>query len=74
MSPTMQSLGLQRLSVEERLRLVQELWDSIAASDPEIPISDAQRAELDRRADELDRNPSIALSWDQVIEGIRDGR
>ncbi len=46
MSVSLKSLGIDRLSVADRLILVEELWDSIAAA---TPLTDAQRAELDRR-------------------------
>ena len=46
MSVSLKSLGIEQLSVAERLVLVEELWDSISAA---TPVTDAQRAELDRR-------------------------
>jgi putative addiction module component (TIGR02574 family) len=39
---------LRKLSVAERIQLVEDLWDSIAA-DSDLPLTDAQKAELDRR-------------------------
>ncbi|QKT03596.1 addiction module protein [Ectothiorhodospiraceae bacterium 2226] len=50
---------LRDLSVEQRIRLVEELWDSIAADQSALPLTDEQRAELDRRLDafETDRDP-----------------
>ena len=49
---------LFKLSRAERLQLVEDLWDSIAADQKALPLTPAQRAELDRRLDsyELDRN------------------
>ncbi len=49
---------LQELPVEERLRIVEDLWDSIAADQKSLPLTAAQRAELDHRLDayETDRN------------------
>lgn len=54
------------LSVKERLRLVEEIWDSIAASPEEISLTVAQRKELDRRKREHRRNPSAAKPWAEV--------
>ena len=40
---------LQQLTVDERIRLVEDLWDSIAADQGALPITADQRSELDRR-------------------------
>ena len=42
---------LRTLSIGERIQLVEELWDSIAADQALLPLTDEQRAELDRRLD-----------------------
>lgn len=54
------------LSLKERLRLVEEIWNSIAASPDEIPLTTAQRKELDRRKREHRQNPSAAKPWVEV--------
>jgi putative addiction module component (TIGR02574 family) len=54
------------LSVTERLQLVEDLWDSIAADSAEISLSAEQREEIDRRLAEHDRNPESALPWEEV--------
>jgi putative addiction module component (TIGR02574 family) len=66
MPSIMQDLGIDRLSVADRLALVQEIWDSIP-SDPEmVPLTEAQRAELERRlADSLAR-PDAVTPWEDV--------
>jgi putative addiction module component (TIGR02574 family) len=59
---------LFQLSTAERLELVEELWDSIAAereSEP-FPLNNAQRQELDRRVRELDEHPERARRWEEV--------
>jgi len=66
MPPTLQSLGLDRLSRADRIALVQALWDSIAGETPAAPISDARRRELERRADEDDASPDDLIPWEQV--------
>ena len=49
---------LQDLPVEERIRIVEDLWDSIAADQKTLPLTADQKAELDRRLDayEVDKN------------------
>lgn len=50
---------LLELPLDERIRIVEDLWDSIAAEQQSLPLTMEQRAELDRRLDayELDRDP-----------------
>lgn len=42
---------LLELSIDERIKLVEDLWDSIASEQQMLRFADAQRAELDRRLD-----------------------
>jgi putative addiction module component (TIGR02574 family) len=62
---------LKGLPVDERLRVVEAVWDSIA--DDSIPpsLSPEQRAELDRRLDAYEANPENVLTWDEVLERLR---
>ena len=66
MATTLESLGIDRLSVDERLTLVQQIWDSIAADRDHVPLTEAQREELERRADDDDANPGDTVPWEQV--------
>ena len=49
---------LQELPIEERIRVVEDLWDSIAVDQKALPLTASQKAELDRRLDayEIDKN------------------
>ena len=47
-----------KLSVAQRIQLVGDIWDSIAAVPDAIPLTDAQRAELDHRLDAYHRDPT----------------
>ena len=49
---------LRRLPIDQRIRLVEDLWDSIAAEQEALPLSKAQRAELDRRLDSYESDGS----------------
>jgi putative addiction module component (TIGR02574 family) len=49
MSSLMTTLGIDRLSVEERLQLVQEIWDSLGDRVEQMPLTPAQQQELERR-------------------------
>ncbi len=48
-------IDINKLSPDERLDLIEELWDSLSADPSKIPLTDAQAKELDRRLDEMDR-------------------
>jgi putative addiction module component (TIGR02574 family) len=62
--------SLFQLSIAERIQLVQDLWDSIAAETQELPLSDAQRREIAHRSDAHRRNPSEAAPIDEALERI----
>jgi len=49
---------LRELPIEERIKLVEDLWDSIASDRKSLPLRPEQKAELDRRLDayELDKD------------------
>ena len=61
---------LRELPVEDRLQIVGELWDSIAADSASLKLTPAQLAELDRRMDELEKNPNEGRSWEEVRADI----
>lgn len=54
------------LSVAERIRLLEDIWDSIAEVPEAVELTDAQRRELDRRLDSYRENPSAGSAWDAV--------
>jgi len=58
------------LPVTERIRLVELIWDSIAAAPEAVPVSDELKAELDRRLAEFEANPEAGLPWEEVRERI----
>jgi putative addiction module component (TIGR02574 family) len=70
MSVLLKSLGIDRLSVEERLALVEDLWDSIAEESAAASLNDAQPAELDRRLADHEANPNDVVAWEDVKTSI----
>jgi putative addiction module component (TIGR02574 family) len=66
MESTLKSLGIDRLSVPERMRLVEEIWDSIAAEAEALEIPQSHRDELDRRIAAYEANPQAASTWEEV--------
>lgn len=59
------------LSVSERILLVEDIWDSIAAVPESVPLTDAQKQELERRLDAYHKNPAIGSPWEEVISRIK---
>ncbi len=62
---------LLKLSRAERLQLVEDLWDSIAQEDAELPVSDAKRDELRRRKERFLQHPASGRTWEQVRQRAR---
>ena len=65
------ALNIDNLSTTERLRLIEELWDSLSRLPDATPLSDAQRGELDRRLDDLERSGPEGIPWEEVLQQIR---
>jgi putative addiction module component (TIGR02574 family) len=56
-----------KLPVEERLRLIETIWDSISADPSSVPLTEAQLEELDRRLDDLERDGPTGLPAEEVL-------
>lgn len=66
MLPTLQELGLDRLSVEDRIALAQALWDSVAQEVEQAPLPEAQRKELERRLADSIARPDAVTPWEEI--------
>jgi putative addiction module component (TIGR02574 family) len=64
-------IDIGRLSLDERLRLVERLWESLAATPQSIPLTPPQRAELDRRLDSIGRDGAVGIPWDEMVTRLR---
>ena len=69
MSPN--SVSVFDLSPAEKLQLVEDLWDDLAANPTAVPVHDWQKEELTRRKANLMNNPASGLSWDEVKQRVR---
>ena len=67
MNISLASLGIERMSIADRLTLVEDLWDSIAA---QSPVTQAQREELDRRLADHATSPGDVVPWTEVRQSI----
>ena len=62
-----------KLPPEERLRLAEIIWESLAADPSSVPLGDAHRAVIDERLAEHERNPDDVISREQVLAEARRG-
>ena len=64
----MQELTKQakNLSISDRIRLVEEIWDTIAEENEAFELSEAQKLELDRRLDLAESNPGQGRTWEEI--------
>jgi putative addiction module component (TIGR02574 family) len=59
------------LSPSEKLHILEDLWDDLAATSETVPVHDWQREELTRRKANLLRNPTSGLAWEEVKRRVR---
>lgn len=72
MSTILDQLGVSRMTVEERLDLIGEIWDTLPESDTG-PIPDWHRLELERRLAAADADPNAGVPWDTVKARLTGG-
>ena len=63
------AVNIDALSPDERLDLIERLWDSL--SDADVPLTHAQRQELNRRLDRLEDEGPVGVPWEQVRDRMR---
>ena len=56
----------KNLSISDRIRLVEEIWDTIAEENEAFELTDAQKRELDRRLESARNNPGQGRTWDEI--------
>ena len=61
---------LRQLPIADKLRLVEELWDDISSSDEPLVVREWHQAEARRRDAELESNPDLAISRDELWKRV----
>ena len=61
------------LPVQERIHLVEVIWESIAAFPETIEVSPELKSELNARLADFERDPEAGYSWDQVKTQLKNG-
>ncbi|MBK1989991.1 addiction module protein [Sphaerospermopsis aphanizomenoides BCCUSP55] len=62
---------IKSLSIADRIHLVQEIWESIAAEQAYPDLTVAQKRELDRRITDYEANPDNVMIWEEIKASIR---
>ena len=63
-----------KLPVPDRIKLVEDIWDSIAEQPDDFPLTAAQKRELDRRLALMKKHPERAIPWEQAKHEILSRR
>lgn len=74
MSASEKLAGFEEMSTSERILLLQELWDRIAADPDHVEVTPTQRDELARRLAAHETNPGQVKTWEEVKKGLRRPR
>ena len=64
----------RNLSIPERIRLVEEIWDTIAEENEAFELTDAQKRELDRRLELVKKDPKRGRTWDEIKAEFMNSR
>ncbi len=60
------------LSIDDRINLVQAIWDSIAAEQAYPDLTQQQQQELDRRITAYETNPTQVMTWEEIKASIKE--
>jgi putative addiction module component (TIGR02574 family) len=66
------ALDVEKLTHDEQLDLLEKVWEQLSATRDALPLTAAQRAELDRRLDDLERDGPVGIPWDEVARRIQN--
>jgi putative addiction module component (TIGR02574 family) len=61
---------ISQLSIAERIQLAEDLWDSILEQQDELPLTDAQKQELDQRLENYQQDPASGSTWEEVKQRL----
>jgi putative addiction module component (TIGR02574 family) len=65
------ALDFEKLTADERLRLLEQLWESLDKDPDSFPLTDSERALLDERLDEMECEGPTGIPWEEVLLRIR---
>ncbi len=63
---------IDKLGVDERLDLIEEIWESLASEPSQVPLPNAHKAVLDERLDQIEAGDDPEIPWREVLDQIRN--
>ena len=60
------------LSIPERIQLVEDIWDTIAAKTNSVELTEDEKKIIDERLESYHQNPNLGSPWEKVFERILD--
>ena len=71
MAKSLTKMNIQELSVSDRIRMAEELWDSILDDQASIEVTDAQKQILEQRIKSYSSSPSEGSTWEEVNDRLK---
>lgn len=71
MAQTIDMDAIRKLTPAQRIALIEQIWDTLAEENAEMPVSETAKAEMERRAKELRENPESGLDHEEVVQWLR---
>ena len=65
------TVSVFELSASEKLQLVEDLWDDLAAVPEDVPVPEWHKKELDRRKANLEKHPASGITWEELQRRVR---
>ena len=62
------------LSVAEKIQIVEDIWDSIIQNPEQLPLSEKEKMELDKRLADYEKNPDDGIEWETLKKNILQGK
>ena len=72
MSPNLQQLGIDRLSIAERLELIGQIWDTLPEAEGNLPVPGWHQREVERRRAAAEADPDAGIPWEVVKARLAD--
>jgi putative addiction module component (TIGR02574 family) len=69
-----QVADILELSVAEKIQIVEDIWDSISKHPEQLPVSEAEKIELDKRLESYKQNPNEGIEWETLKKNLLEDK